>query len=83
MYNELYQAAINGDEERAQEMQRKTGEICKIYQKGFTLGESLAALKYMLSLKGICSDNMMPPLTPLTVAQKAEVRSRLIEAGLL
>jgi 4-hydroxy-tetrahydrodipicolinate synthase len=83
MYNELYEAAIKGDREKAKEMQQKTGNICAVYQKGFTLGESLAALKYMLSLKGVCSDNMMPPLTPLTVAQKEEVRSRLQERGLL
>jgi 4-hydroxy-tetrahydrodipicolinate synthase len=83
MYNALFNAAISGDKSKAQVLQLQTGDICKIYQKGFTLGESLAALKYMMSFKGICSDNMMPPLSPLTAAQKAEVRSRLEQAGLL
>jgi 4-hydroxy-tetrahydrodipicolinate synthase len=83
MYAELFKAAIEGDKSKAEVMQLRTGSICKIYQKGFTLGESLAALKYMMSFKGICSDNMLPPLTPLTDEQKAEVRTRLEQAGLL
>lgn len=83
MYAALFDAAISGDKTRAEVLQLQTGDICKIYQKGHTLGESLAALKYMLSFKGICSDNMLPPLTPLTAEQKAEVRARLEQRGLL
>ncbi len=65
-FNELYEAAVGGDPERAIALQEETNETAKIYQAGRTLGQSLAALKVMMQTKGLCEPWMLPPLTRLS-----------------
>ena len=77
LYNQLFDAATTGDFKTAHELQQKTNVICQVYQKGFTLGDSLAALKYLLQMKGNCQPYMLPPLTELTEDQKEMVRERV------
>ncbi|MDR3651648.1 MAG: dihydrodipicolinate synthase family protein [Paludibacter sp.] len=66
MYGKLYSSALNNDWNECTKWQEETDKIAVIYQKGRTLGESLAALKVLMNLKGICNTTMMPPLTELT-----------------
>lgn len=66
MFNDLYNAAINGDMNTANMLQEKTNMIAKIYQEGRTLGESLTALKVMMQVDGLCEPHMLPPLTRLS-----------------
>ncbi len=73
MYRALYDRALEGDVAEAARLQRQTADICAIYQKGFTLGESLAALKLMLSVRHLCQPWMLKPLTRLTPDQEQEV----------
>lgn len=54
MYQQLYQAAIDGDKDEAFRLQKATADVCEIYQKGRTLGDSLAALKVMMQTKHLC-----------------------------
>ena len=77
LYNQLYEAAMNGRHEEARAIQQQTNTICAVYQKGFTLGNSLAALKYLLQLKDICTGQVLPPLTALSEEDKAMVRQRI------
>ncbi len=77
LYNRLFAAATSGDMNTANELQQKTNTICQVYQKGFTLGDSLAALKYLLQMKGICQPCMLPPLTELSEKQKETIRERV------
>ena len=74
LYKELYQATLNGDYETAGKYQVETDEVAVIYQKGRTLGESLAALKVLMNTKGLCGTKMMPPLTTLSDEEIKEVR---------
>ena len=77
LYNKLFHHAVNGEMEKANEYQDLTNKICQAYQKDFTLGESLAALKFMLSTKGLCEGNMLSPLTSLRPDQKEIMLERI------
>lgn len=70
LYARLYQAAVNGDAEEAAHMQQVTAEICAVYQKDHTLGESLAALKVMMQTLGLCEPWMLMPLSRLPKEQE-------------
>lgn len=65
-YRNLYQSAMIGDFISAEKFQIETDKVAQIYQKGRTLGESLAALKVMMHIKGLCEMEMMPPLSKLS-----------------
>ncbi len=73
MFGELYRSAIDGNMERANQLQSETDAIAKIYQEGRTLGESLAALKVMMSTKGLCDGYMLSPLTELPPTEVEKV----------
>jgi 4-hydroxy-tetrahydrodipicolinate synthase len=78
LYAQLYQAAVNGETEKAAHLQQVTADICSVYQKDRTLGESLAALKVMMQTRGLCEPWMLMPLSRLPkeeeeiIAQKAK-----------
>ena len=80
IYMQLYQAAVTGDDEKARRLQTLTNTIGEIYQKGRTLGESLAALKVMMQTKGLCQPWMLPPLSRL---DEGDERSVTYQASLI
>lgn len=65
MYRSLYAAALIQDWETCKHWQTETDLVAVSYQKDKTLGESLAALKALMSQKQWCSKTMMPPLTEI------------------
>lgn len=65
IYQDLYEAGFKGDEEEAERLQKITIEIGKINTAGLTLGESLAGLKILCQMKGLCGPAMWAPLTEL------------------
>jgi len=73
MFRELYEAAIAGNMDRAIELQNTTNEIAKIYQAGRTLGQSLTALKVMMQTEGLCTPDMLAPLTRLSAEEESEI----------
>lgn len=79
MFRSLFDAAIAGDMETAYRLQDETNEIAKIYQAGRTLGQSLTALKVMMSTRDLCSPNMLMPLTRLTAEEEAEIAAKAAE----
>ena len=76
LYRKLYQSAMIGDFQKAAKYQLETDEVADIYQKGRTLGESLAALKVLMNSKELCGTTMMPPLTKLSDEEEAVVRQK-------
>ena len=76
MFQQLYEAAVNGDMATANRLQDETNEIAKIYQKDRTLGQSLAALKVMMGTKGLCGPDMLMPLTRLTAEEEQAIREK-------
>lgn len=65
MYAELFDAGVKGDTATAEDLQQKTIEIGKINTAGLTLGQSLAGLKVIMKMVGLCDTFMLPPLTEL------------------
>ena len=76
-FQQLYEAAKNGDMATANRIQEETNEIAKIYQAGRTLGQSLTALKVMMQTKGLCDPWMLPPLTRLSAEEEQEIIKKL------
>ncbi|MBO5824224.1 MAG: dihydrodipicolinate synthase family protein, partial [Prevotella sp.] len=73
MFRKLYDAAEAGDMETAHRLQDETNEIAKLYQAGRTLGQSLTALKVMMQTRGLCTPDMLMPLTRLSEQEEAEI----------
>ena len=48
--------------------------MAALYQKGRTLAQSLAALKGLLHLRGLCSPAVFPPLLPVSPAELETLR---------
>lgn len=65
IYNDLFEAGISGNTEIANDLQAKTIEIGKINTDNLTLGESLAGLKVIMKMYGLCETYMLPSLTEL------------------
>ena len=75
LYNDLYNAAITGNAEKAYELQRQSDVLGNVYQRGKTLGESLWALKAVMKEEGLCETYMMPPLHQLSDEEEQKVIS--------
>jgi len=73
MFRRLYTAAMSGDKCTAMQMQDTTNEIAKIYQAGRTLGQSLTALKVMMQTDGLCTPDVLAPLTRLSAEEEANI----------
>ena len=73
MFRELYESAVSGDMANAQRLQDETNEIAKIYQAGRTLGQSLTALKVMMQTEGLCTPDVLPPLTRLSAEEEEAI----------
>ncbi len=74
MYKALYDAYKKGDNISAEKYQEQTDKVAVVYQKDRTLGESLAALKVLMTTKNICQAYMMPPLSELSSEQEEIVK---------
>ena len=77
MFQQLFEAAMQGDWATANRLQDETNEIAKIYQKDRTLGQSLTALKVMMQTKGLCEPWMLMPLTRLSAAEEQAIKDQL------
>ncbi|HRZ38552.1 MAG TPA: dihydrodipicolinate synthase family protein [Candidatus Paceibacterota bacterium] len=61
----LCAATRSGDWTTAVQHADRMNAVAALYQKGRTLGQSLAAIKSVLHLRGLCSPAVFPPLLPL------------------
>ncbi|WP_205510076.1 dihydrodipicolinate synthase family protein [Longitalea arenae] len=77
VYEELYKAAVNGNAEIANALQKQSDVLGNVYQGGKTLGESLWALKVLMKKEGLCDTYMMPPLHQLPVEEEQKVLNNL------
>ncbi|MDR2814168.1 MAG: dihydrodipicolinate synthase family protein [Prevotellaceae bacterium] len=73
MFRQLYDFAAAKKFDECERLQAETNEIAQLYQAGRTLGQSLAALKTMMSCAGLCEPNVLPPLANLTAAERQAV----------
>ena len=80
-WHQLYQAARNRDWATAEKLQANLDALNTVFQKNRTLGQSLAALKAGLGLRGLCGPEMVPPLQALAAADQEGVRAELRRLG--
>lgn len=73
MFRQLYEFSLAGKWDEAERIQNETNEIAKIYQEGRTLGQSLPAMKTMMSVLGICSPYSVLPLTTPSLDEQNEI----------
>ncbi len=78
LFRQLYEAAVRGDMDTANALQQQTDLIAAVYQKGRTLGESLAALKVMMMTKGLCQPWMLKPLTRLAEEEEKSIEEKTL-----
>jgi len=79
---ELYDRASRGDKEGTEALNRRFLELAQVYQRGRTLGQSLAALKGAMAYLGLCGPDVFPPLKPVSAAQRKELGAELSRLGL-
>lgn len=80
-WHALYTAARAGNWARAEQLQQQLDAIGAVFQRNRTLGQSLAALKAGLGLRGLCGPDMVPPLSVLSPAEQETVRAELRQLG--
>ena len=62
LFQDLYQAAVGGDIERAIALQTTAGEIGKLVQAGKTMTTTIPELKAITKYLGVCDQHVLPPL---------------------
>lgn len=84
LYAELVEVALAGDWARARQLHQ---QVLRFAQNVYTLGRSRASivqgLKAALAWLGICDDALAEPADRLDVAQREQLRERLVQLGLL
>ena len=76
-------SAERGDWNAVEQHAARMNSVAALYQKGRTLGQSLAALKAALSARGLCAPNVLPPLQPLSKAEAESLRGEMSRLQLL
>jgi len=79
IYCKMYQAFLDMDEEKVHHYQKQSDLLGDLYQKGRLLGESLWALKVLMSEKNLCQPYVMPPLQAQSNKEEALLRQGLHE----
>ena len=74
-FRALYDAAVAGDMAEAERLQKLTDSMAVVYQQGRPLGQQLAALKYIMELRGLCGREMLAPLTMLGEDEYETIRT--------
>ena len=73
LYYDMTQAVLNGDHKKAYEAQRQSDLLGDLYQGGRTLGESLWALKVLMSEYGLCKPNVIKPLQLMSAEEELQL----------
>ncbi len=73
-FKKLYDLVLSGNYDEAWRFQHYTDEIAKIYQYGRSLGNSIEALKVMMSEFGYCKPIAAPPLLTLDLSNQETIR---------
>jgi dihydrodipicolinate synthase/N-acetylneuraminate lyase len=81
--HQLCVSIARGDSAEAERQADRMADVATLYQKNRTLGQSLAALKAAVHLKGLCNPHMLPPLRPVSESELEALRAGMRELSLL
>lgn len=82
LFFKLYQAAAEDDKAMAQKFQEETDSIAQIYQGSKTIGQTIAALKAIMSQMGLCQPFVLPPLDRINPDEEASILRKASTMGL-
>jgi len=80
---DIYHAALRGDQERVDVLQRLLQEMGTIYQFGTYSTGVIRGLKCALEMLGICNGRMAEPFEACDAAQRKVIERQLLKSGLL
>jgi 4-hydroxy-tetrahydrodipicolinate synthase len=80
--HQLCAAVQSGDATAAAQHAGRMNAVAGLYQKGRTLAQSLAAIKGLLHLRGLCSPAVFPPLLPLATDELEALRAEAAKLNL-
>ncbi len=78
VWRALFDCAIRGDLDKAEEYQRQADAVAAMYQRAGSLGRQLSALKAAMGALSLCGPNVLPPLQPISPAEQEEVRQSFL-----
>lgn len=74
LYRELYDATLSNDQTKAYQCQEIADRISDIYLKDRNIGQSIPALKFIMSIAGLCQPFVLPPLTLPDLKEQKAIR---------
>ncbi|OFY52796.1 MAG: hypothetical protein A2Y87_00625 [Bacteroidetes bacterium RBG_13_46_8] len=74
LYKDLFDAALCNDQTKAFDYQHKADRISDIYVKNRNISQSIPALKFIMSLTGLCQPFVLPPLSIPDLREQNEIR---------
>jgi 4-hydroxy-tetrahydrodipicolinate synthase len=83
LWKDLFAAARAGKWAEAETLQTRLNAIAAVFQKGRTLGQSLAAMKTMMAAMGLCPPHMLAPLAPMDEAATKAIRAEMAALQLI
>lgn len=79
LYKKLFEAAVDGDFEKAKKYQLQTDIVTDIYQAQKDISHAIPALKVIMSEYGLCKPFVMPPMYDLTYDEEMKLRLQIRE----
>lgn len=80
LFSELVIEAEKGNYERANELQKQTDKIALYCQKGRNISQAVPAMKVLMSMKNICSPQVLPPMLRMEKNEELEYIKVMREA---
>jgi 4-hydroxy-tetrahydrodipicolinate synthase len=77
IFTALYKAAVEGDKEKAEEIQSKIAPIAEFHQKDLPFSHMIPTLKMMMSDRGLCGPTVLPPLTRLGAEKESQIKEMM------
>lgn len=85
LYAYLFEAAKRNDFEECERLQQLTNKVSKYNQGDRTLTEAIPALKALMSIKGLCGPQVMPPMLRLEATEEkaylVEMKDKILNPG--
>jgi 2-dehydro-3-deoxy-D-pentonate aldolase len=81
--HQICASAARGDWAETERHGTRMLVVSGLYQKDRTLGQSLAALKASLHVKGITGPHMLPPLLPVSETERQAIRAGMSALNLV
>lgn len=78
LYKAMYVAAQKGDFDECERLQQLTNRISALYQGNRILSEAIPALKMLMSVKGLCGPQVMPPMQKMDTETEKIFRAETV-----